>query len=273
MENINLLYLLPVIITTLISFVLLLYWKAAKRLTLYALAYAMLAYFLAIGSKTIFQELTYKALVSVTTSNVALGLYFGLQTMLLEVGLAYVFARIALSNKGMTIRDASGYGVSLAFRENGVMLGVLPIISVLVSYALLSSANAATASAVYNSILASQPQLFSAPHIPVLLSNTLYSAMERTSSILLHASWGILVVLAAALRRKKYLMLAMPMGLIDFLVPFAKVMTVPVFETVILALSVLSIIVTLLVMKGVKNEKAQLTVKSRQRAKVASRRL
>ncbi len=58
-------------------------------------------------------------------NEVALGLYFGVQTVFLEVGLAYVFARLAISRVKMQAADAEGYGLGLAFWENGIYVGAL----------------------------------------------------------------------------------------------------------------------------------------------------
>jgi hypothetical protein len=65
--------------------------------------------------------------------------------------------------------------------------------------------------------------------------------LERTSSLLVHFSWGYLCIVAAYFHKKKYFLLALPMGLIDFFVPFAQAMTLPVFEALILAFAVASL--------------------------------
>ena len=62
--------------------------------------------------------------------------------------------------------------------------------------------------------------------------------IERLGSILVHFSWGILVVVAAASRRTKYFLVALPMGLVDFLVPFAPSLGLPEFEGIAFGLVV-----------------------------------
>jgi len=68
-------------------------------------------------------------------------------------------------------------------------------------------------------------------------------ALERVSSIS-HFSWGILAVVAAFSKKTKYLIVAFPMGFIDFLVPFASSMSLLKFELIVFSLSVLSLLAT-----------------------------
>jgi hypothetical protein len=67
--------------------------------------------------------------------------------------------------------------------------------------------------------------------------------LERISSILFHSAWGYLCFMAAYLHKKRLFLIALPMGFVDFLVPFAQSWGIPIFEAVLFALSVLSVLV------------------------------
>ncbi len=67
--------------------------------------------------------------------------------------------------------------------------------------------------------------------------------LERISSILLHLAWGYLCFMAAYLHKKRLFLIALPMGFVDFLVPFTQSWGIPVFEAVVFALSALSVLV------------------------------
>jgi len=56
-------------------------------------------------------------------------------------------------------------------------------------------------------------------------------------------------VLAAVFRRKKYLFLALPMGLVDALVPFADTIGLVKFELLIFGLSVITVIIAMVTTK------------------------
>jgi hypothetical protein len=67
--------------------------------------------------------------------------------------------------------------------------------------------------------------------------------LERTSSIMLHSAWGYLCALAAVSRKRVLFIIALPMGLVDFLVPFADSIGVALFELMVFVLAVLSVCV------------------------------
>ena len=67
--------------------------------------------------------------------------------------------------------------------------------------------------------------------------------VERISSTFSHFGWGYLCIMSAYFNKKQYLLLALPMGFVDFLVPFAQSFTILGFETVVFALSLISVIV------------------------------
>ena len=70
----------------------------------------------------------------------------------------------------------------------------------------------------------------------------------------MHFSWGYLSVLAAVYKKKFFLAVALPMGLVDFLAPFASTMGVPVFEGVLFLLSLLCLTVALRVTSKVRKQ-------------------
>jgi len=81
--------------------------------------------------KDVVQELTASAVISqFGFQSVAVGVYFGVQTGVFEVGLAYIVAVYAVKRGSLHLKDAEGYGFSLAFWENGVLLSLLTLINI-----------------------------------------------------------------------------------------------------------------------------------------------
>ena len=72
--------------------------------------------------------------------------------------------------------------------------------------------------------------------------------------MIFHFSWGLLCVFAAYYKRKKYLFIALPMGLLDFLVPFEPRFGVPLFEATIFGLALIALGVTLLVTQDIRKQ-------------------
>ncbi len=219
---------------------LLLYWRRHHGFSglLFVLTFA--AYALAIALKGVVQYLTYGTVVAdFGYASVATGIYLGAQTSVFEVGLAYAFARYAVAGKQAETRDAPAFGIGLAFWENGVLLGALPLFSLAVIY-LVISAGGTLASMVASQLPASY---FSS--LASATSSAIMGAMERISSIMAHYAWGTLCALAAATRRRRYLAAALPMGMLDATVPFAGEVNLWVFELVVLALSLLFLLVAL----------------------------
>jgi hypothetical protein len=217
------------------------YWHYRRRLTAVILFLSALAYFLAIGLKVAFQALTYGwVLDSFGATSVPTGLYFGLQTTFFEVGLAYLVSRFAASRGEIGARDGEGYGVSLAFWENGVLLGALPLFSLAITYLLI--ADGLLSQSLYQSVVNSEPSAF----LPPLqqLVPTAFGILERFSSFLLHFSWGYLCVLAAYLHKRRYLALALPMGMVDALLPFAGDVPLWVFETALFLIALVAFAIT-----------------------------
>lgn len=234
MQNIDLAVLLGPLVYVGLSAGLITYWKYRRRFTAAVLFLSAVAYFAAIGLKILFQNFTYGWINSTFgAASLATGLYFGLQTSLFEIGLAYAVARIAV-HRGMTnARDAEGYGIGLAFWENGILLGALSFFNLTVTFLII--ANGLMPQAEYQSLVNAEPSLFYSPS--AILFPTALGILERISSLLVHFSWGYLCILSAYLRKRNYLLLAFPMGLIDALVPFASQVPLWVFEASLFLIS------------------------------------
>jgi ribosomal protein S27AE len=231
MSQLDLIYLAqPLIIIAATS--LLLFWYYRKKVSSsfsFVLGLSAIAYFVAIVAKEVFQaEL---AITGLTPANpFVLGLSYGLQTCLLEVGLAYLIARFAVSNGGVGVEDAPVYGAGLAFWENGVLLGAITLIE-------LSVIIATGGSGLATGSLGQVAQLVA------------LGTLERVSSILAHFSWGVLAVVAAFSKKTKYLAAALPMGFVDFLVPFASSMSLVTFEAIVFAWGAACLAVTYMMTK------------------------
>ena len=234
MQNIDAVYFLQPIVTIAFSAGLVVYWNRKRRFTRAALVLSLLAYAGAIAVKIILQTLTYSAFVSRVGNNpVALGAYFGVQTVFFEVGGAYLVAVWAVSRSRLNPRDAESYGLGLAFWENAGYIGILGTLTLLSIYLTLAIGGP-PAEAVYSSLVVARPDLF----YPATQALTLvgYALFERVSSLLFHFSWGYLCLLAVCTARRRYLLLALPMGLVDFSVPFAGIMGTAAFELLIFVL-------------------------------------
>lgn len=242
--EIDLVYVLQPAVVIAMTAALLLYMRKRGGMSLPVLAYSLAAYAIAILVKYIFQHYTAAAIIS--SGNPYLeGLYYGLQTSILEVGLAYLFARYAISRKRMTAGQGFGYGAGLAFWENGILLGVISLVNLIGIYAALQPGvlNATAYQATVDAISRSEPALFYP--IAQALQSIGLGILERVSSILIHVAWGYLVFAAAIYRKRRYLAMALPMGLVDFFVPFAGVLGVATFEVLVFAISIISLAVAL----------------------------
>ncbi|MDE1871702.1 MAG: YhfC family intramembrane metalloprotease [Candidatus Micrarchaeota archaeon] len=239
--NIDLAYLMQPLVITIASLLLVIYCYYKRTLTKWVFLYSFIAYFLAIAVKAVFQHFTIPLLAS--TGNLYYeGLYFGLQTVILEIGLAYVFAKYAISKKQMSMKNASGYGIGLAFWENGVLLGIISMLNILVIYSTIASGGPASA-ALYNGLLQTQPGLFlPASRAFVIIA---LGTLERASSFILHFAWGYIVLLAAFYRKRMYLAVALPMGLVDFIVVFVNVIGTVKFELILFGIAMASLAIAL----------------------------
>jgi len=241
MQNIDPLFILQPVIVIIICTALLLYWYRKSHFQWMVLVYSLVAYSVAVALKYAVQIPTINAVTGYFgLTSVGLGVYYGLQTIFFEVGLAYAVAWYVISHGLLVRKDAEAYGSGLAFWENAGLLGVLSLIDLIAYFNILSS-NTPLAQTIYNQLSASQPGLF-APASQALYSIAL-GTLERISSIMIHFAWGYLCFMAVILRKKRLFLIALPMGFVDFLVPFASLMGIAVFEAVVFALSFLSVYV------------------------------
>lgn len=244
-ENINAIVILSPTASLAISLSLLVYMVRVGRLGRAVFGYAMVAYFIAIGGKIVLQSFTsHYTTPSPDFSNTLLGLYYGLQTSFFEIGFAYLFAMI-ITRRGYNVRYAGGYGISLSFAENGLLLGLFSLIQLVSIYMIIFLGIDPLSNMLSEELRKRNPELFlSTTEILPLVG---LSIVERISSILAHYSWGVLVFLAAVMRRPRYFAIAFPMGFIDSLVPFSRIAGLYLVELIvfILALSFLLIAKTI----------------------------
>jgi uncharacterized membrane protein YhfC len=169
-----------------------------------------------------------------------------------------VFANYAVKRSKIDIKNAAAYGTGLAFWENGILLGLISLVNILLVYVILGSGTAIAATE-YNALVAAEPSLFYS--VSQALPLVALGILERISSIIGHFCWGYLCVAAAYYRRMIYLWIAMPLGfIIDFLVPFAGVLTLPVFEALIFVIAVLYLVCVVITAKSLA--KKDETIKS-----------
>jgi hypothetical protein len=244
MQNIDLVYALQPLIIIILSVGLIVYWRFKRSFKWSVLLYTLIAYAAVIALKDIIQLLTASAVVAnFGAQSIAVGAYYGLQTVVFEIGGAYAVAWYVTSRNKFAAKDAEAYGLGLSFWENGILLGLLSLINLISFYAILSS-NTSVASTLFAQLSSTQPSLFypSSQALPLVG----FGVLERISSLLIHFSWGYLCVVATCFHKKQYFLLALPMGLIDFFTPFAQMLTLPVFESLIFGLSLVALIVTIL---------------------------
>jgi uncharacterized membrane protein YhfC len=243
MQNIDPLYFLTPIITIAFSCGLVFYWTLKRKFSAWVLLLSLTAYAGAIALKEGVQLLTLQSFSAAVGGNpAALGVYFGIQTVVFEVGGAFLVARYAFSKGRIGARDAEGYGIGLAFWENGVLVGGALLLNYVIYDATLAGGGPG-AQQLYNTLASAAPALFYSPSGALPLVG--FAVLERISSLLVHFSWGLLVVLSVAFRRKLLLMFALPMGLIDILPPYANQLDLAVFELLVFAVSVLCLVVAL----------------------------
>jgi len=241
MQNIDPIFILQPLIVIVVCSMLLLYWFHKRHFHLMLLVYSLVPYALAIALKYAVQIPTINMVTGYFGAHsVGLGLYYGLQTVFFEVGLAFLFAWYGVKHGHLGKKDAEGYGSALAFWENAALLGILPLINLVTYYGILST-NTSIATTLYNQLQANAPNLF-APASQAL-GSVVIGTLERISSIMIHFAWGYLVIMAAVYNKKRLFLIALPMGLVDFLVPFASADNLILFEGVVFALAVVSVAV------------------------------
>ena len=249
MQNIDPLFILQPVVVIIVASALMVYWYFKRRFHKEVWLYTLIAYGAAIALKYAVQIPT----ITIVTNtfgvySVGLGFCYGLQAVVFEVGLAFVVAWWAVSHGKLTKKDAEAYGAGLAFWENSAFLSALSLINLVAYYSILSS-NSSLAQTLYNQLNANASGLF-APASEALRSVAL-GTLERVSSIMIHFAWGYLCIMAAVCNKKWLLLIALPMGFIDFLVPFAQ-NSIFLFEAVFFGLSVLSLLVAWYATKQVR---------------------
>jgi len=219
------------------------YWKIKRRFTIWTLFLSLAAYAGAIALKSVVQYFTANPFYEAVGGNlVAMGLYVGLQTVIFEVGGAYLAAKIAFSRGKIRAYDAEGYGLGLAFWENGVLLGGFALLNFIVIYSTLAGGGTA-AQQLFDTLSATQPDLFVSAS--VALTHVGLGVFERISSLMVHFAWGILCVFAVAFKNKRFLYLALPMGMVDFLVLYAGSLGTLNFEILFFVVCLLCLFVAL----------------------------
>jgi hypothetical protein len=241
LQNIDPIFILQPAIVVAICVGLLVYWRRKRGFELEVIWYSFIAYASAIALKYAVQLPTIGAVEGYFGGgSLGLGIYYGLQTVFFEVGLAFVVARYLVRKGRLRRKDAEAYGAGLAFWENAALLGALPLINLIAYYSLLST-NSSLAQTLYNQLVQGSPGLFDPP--AEALRSVALGTLERVSSIILHSAWGYLCALGAIYSRKMLFYVALPMGLVDVLVPFADMVSLALFEALVFALALLSMAV------------------------------
>jgi hypothetical protein len=249
MQNINPIFLLQPLIVIAFSVAIMVYWHRKRHFHANVWLYTLIAYGAAIGLKYVIQIPT-ASYVSSLGNPYIYGTYVGLQTVFLEVGLAYVIASYAFKRGKIDRRDAEAYGSGLAFWENVGLISIINLINLMVYYFMLSGTGG-IATQTYDLLQLNAPTLFASN--AQALSLVALGILERFSSALIHIAWGYLCIMAVVHRNKKLFLIALPMGFIDFLVPFAAG-SVVLFEVVVFALAALSVFVAWYATKRVEKQ-------------------
>ncbi|MDR0493270.1 MAG: YhfC family intramembrane metalloprotease [Nitrososphaerota archaeon] len=248
MENINPIFILQPILVIIFSSAIMGYWYKKRRFHKSIWLYTLIAYAGAIALKYAVQLPTIHLVLDVGPT--ALGIYYGVQTVVFEVGLAYALAYFAVKRGKLDHRDSEAYGSGLAFWENVGFLSVFSLIN-LVAYYFLISGGGSLAQLIYDQLVEYAPAMFSSNS--QALSLVALGTVERLSSAMFHIAWGYLCVMAVVYRKKKLLLIALPMGFIDFLVPFAGD-SMLLFEVVLFILASASLFVAWYVTKDLRRK-------------------
>ena len=249
MQNINPIFILQPVVVIIFSTALMLYWYRKRHFHANIWLFSLIAYGGAIAMKYAIQIPTFNAVKNLGNPFI-LGAYYGVQTVFLEVGLAYVVAYYAFKRGSLERKDAEAYGSGLAFWENAGFLSALSLVN-LVAYYFILSGSGSIADLTYNQLMTNAPGLFASNS--EALASVGIGVLERISSAMLHIAWGYLCVMAVLYRNKKLLLIALPMGLVDFLVPFASNFPL-LFEAVVFAFAVLSVFVAWYATKKVSRQ-------------------
>jgi len=224
------------------------YWYRKRHFRWTAIIFSLVAYAGAIALKYAVQIPTIDAVRN--SGPVVLGVYYGVQTMFFEVGLAFLVVWIALRYHELSRKDGEGYASGLAFWENAGLIGIILLINYVTYYSILSS-NTPLAQQLYEQLSTNAPALFASNQEALSLVGI--AVFERISSIIIHFAWGYLCFMAAYHRKPRLFLIALPMGLIDFFVPFAAYSPIA-FELLFFALAVASLLVAWYVTKDLRRK-------------------
>lgn len=251
MPNIDPLYFAVPLSVLALSAGLVLYWAVRRRLAATALVYSLLAYAGAIALKYAVQIPTASSFEAATGGSlVALGAYYGAQTAAFEVGGAFLVSLYAVRRGALKGKDAEGYGLGLAFWENGVIFAIPLLLDYLVYYVLLSSPSSSSQS-LYNTLAKNAPALFYGAGGALPLIG--YSILERVSSLMAHLSWGVLCVAASVTKRRSYFVAALPLGFAtDFFVPITGRLGIALFEVATFVMSAAWLAMTLRATRSIR---------------------
>jgi len=164
------------------------------------LVYSLVAYAVAIALKYAVQLPTINIVINnFGAHSVALGFYYGLQTVFFEVGLAFVVAWYAFKHgqlrRKMLKATVQGWlsGKTLVFWNS---IAHQP--RCLLWYSLVKHNSCQT---LYNQLQTNAPDLF----LPAsqALGSVAIGTLERISSIMLHFAWGYLCVMAVVYNKKR----------------------------------------------------------------------
>ncbi len=248
LQNIDPVYLIQPAASIGFSVGILVFWYFRKRFSRGIILFSFVAYAGAIAAKEILQFFTTQTVISTFGYvSLATGLYLGLQTVFFEVGGAYLVARLSVSRWRLERGDAQAYGLGLGMWENAGLLGALSLMSLVSVYVVLSMTSP-IAQTVYSTVNSTQPALFYPPAQALPL--VALGSLERFSSLLIHLAFGYLCLIAAVSGKKRFLLVALPMGLVDAFAPYAGMVPLWVFELGVLAFSLVCVVIAWWISRG-----------------------
>jgi hypothetical protein len=247
-QNIDLVYLGQPLVSIAFSVGILVFWYFRKHFSRWIILFSLVAYGGAIAIKEVLQFFTAHQIIGLFGyTSLVTALYLGLQTVVFEVGGAYIVARLTVSRWKVDRGDAQAYGLGLPMWENAGLLGVLGLINLVSVYVILSM-NSPIAQTVYSSISNAQPALFYPPSQALPL--VALGSLERFSSLLIHLAFGWLCLLSAVSGKKRLLLVALPMGLVDAFVPYAGQVPLWVFELGLFVFSLACVLIAWWLSRG-----------------------
>ncbi len=123
MQNIDPIFIIQPIIIIILASALIVYWYFKRHFNKEVWLYSLLAYGTAIALKYAVQIPTINQVIATFGAHsVGLGIYYGSQTAIFEIGLASLVAWWAVSHSKLAKKDAEAFGSGLAFWENAAFL-------------------------------------------------------------------------------------------------------------------------------------------------------